>query len=211
MPPRPGVAFGDRQGVGQRSVTALEERGVEVADPLHGGLPRGLRIVFDAREHHQLQPLAGAVEGDHRIVEPEPGVGQTALVAAARGDGLDQPNRVVAEIAHGTATERRQIVHRRDSTEIGHPTKDIDGRPVTGRTVDQHSTVSDLDDAEGIDPGEGVAGDPLAALDALEEEGVAAAAGEPGVDGEWRHRVGGQFAHHRHDIVIARQGEKLLL
>ncbi len=177
---------------------------------LLGLRPRLLRIFADARGHHQQQALAGTVEGYDAVVEPEPCFRKPALIATARGDCLDQTHRVVAEVAHRPAGKGRQAFDGCHRTEICCPPQFLDRRTVSQRPVHEYRPVTHLDDSERIGTNERVSSCPFAALDAFEQEGIAAIGRKAGVDRERGHRIRGELLHHRHDVIVLAELQELL-
>ena len=179
-------------------------------EALLGCRPRLLRVIAHASGHHQQQALAGAIKRYDTVVEPEPGLRKPTLIATARRYGLNQSHRVIAEVSHRAAGKGRQAFDGCHRSKIRGPPQFLDRRSVPRRSVDENRPPPNLDNAERIGADKGVASGPLATLDALEQEGIAAVGREARVDRERGHRIRGEFLNHRHHVMIAGEFQKLL-
>ena len=93
---------------------------------------------------------------------------------------------------------------------VGYAAKDFEGITLGRHTVDDGDASSNLDDSPRVGPDEGVAGDSLAALDALQKEGIASVFRQLLEHGERRHDVRRQPARHRHDVEASGQFHELV-
>ena len=61
---------------------------------------------------NEEEPVLGVVEGHERIVKMKLRIGQFRLARMPVGNILDIADRIVAEVAHGAAGQRRQAGNR---------------------------------------------------------------------------------------------------
>ena len=136
------------------------------------------------------------VEDDDVVEEDEPRVGDAEVVGMRVGDPLRPAGHAVAEEADRAAEERRELLLAVDAqrAELG---VEKAGR-VGGLLVEAEAAAR-------LEADEGVAAEVLAALDALEEEGLGVVGRERSERRQRRERVAGQLAHDRHDVVLLSQ------
>src|SRR5262249_25426116 len=111
-----------------------------------------------------------------------------------------QPDRVVAEIAHGAAGEARQA---------GHDGGGAPYAPAQGRE-EVVVAAAYLESVHRVAPQERVAGQPLAAHEALEQEGPLAAPLERQRRRHRRQQLARHLADHRHQPALGREPLVLL-
>ena len=124
----------------------------------------------------EKEPVLGVVEGHQRIVEMQLGIGQLCLPLMRVGDFLDIPNRIVAQVAHGAAGQRRQAGHGHGHIGLDRLLQDLEEvtREVFFLTIPslQGGRLADRREGqEGISTQEGIAPDSLPSLNALKEKG----------------------------------------
>ena len=169
------------------------------------GLPGGAAPRLDVRD--QDHPLQDVVERDQRAVERERGdrMGRGRM---AVGDPLEQPDRVVGEVAHGPAGEPRQPpdLHRGPAEALPQRREEVPlhaPRPL-------HPLLPDLAPAgfqgqDGIAAEERVARDALSPHHALQQERPRRAGGEGQERGYRREEVAGHLAVDGHEPALLGQ------
>ncbi len=146
------------------------------------------------------EPLAHVVEGHERAVEGEGGhhpPGRAVVV----GKPLEEPGRVPGEVADGSAGEARQAGDLRGVGGEPRPQRREKAVLLLTRArgvVHDDPAVPHLEPRDGVAAEERVPGEPLAAEDALEQEGPLGARGERQEGRHRRPQVARQLAKDRH-------------
>ena len=186
-PPRGGHRR-RRSGTAQVGLGGIEH----VLRPLEGGAASRLGV------GHEHDPLPRVVERHQRAVERERSQRQAGGRVAV-GDPLEQPHRVVAQVAHGSAGQSRKT----GNLGRGGPHARAEGaeQVVAG--------TSRLHGLRRVAADEGVARDAIAAHHALEQERSRRAGGEREEGGDGRAEVAGNLAVHGHEAPAS--GEPLVI
>ena len=103
----------------------------QLIQPALGVLPDGLPLLLrlpgaDVGVGYEKEPVLGVVKGDQHIVEMQPGIGELRLPRMPVGNVLDVADRVVAQVAHRPAGQRRQAGHRRGHAGIDRVLQDLE-------------------------------------------------------------------------------------
>ena len=173
------------------------------------GLVRGATSRLGVGDQHEL--LADVVERDQRAVEGERRARQRAL-GVPRRQPLEQPHRVVAEIADRAAREARQFRQLRrgpaDALAELRQQVAVENARALAPELAQHRP-SQLERRQRIAAEERVARQPLAADDALEQERSLGACAERQEGGDGRQQVGGDLTVDGNQAAAG--GEPLVL
>ncbi len=157
------------------------------------------------------------IEGEHRVEEHEERILGVGILDAARHRNarLEPANRLVGERSDRAARESRESRHER-RTVLPHQFAQRLDRPLfgdrgeAGFLEDRPAVAGGPQDQERILPEERVAGDPLAAFDALEEERVIGVLRDPQERRDRGQQVGRHLANHRHEGAAASECDELV-
>ena len=155
---------------------AVDLRRRLVVGPFEAALP----LVAPGRGH-DLDRVADVVEDDERVGDHEDGVVHPAFrMGALRQPLLEVADHVIAEETHGPAAEARKPAHGDGPVPGEKLLQDRQGIAPVGElhevavAADLHLLGLHADDGQGVGAQEGVTAPLLAALDALQQEGVGA-------------------------------------
>jgi hypothetical protein len=156
------------------------------------------------------------VERQYRVEEHEAGfvfvclsAGEPAVLPGLGERRLEGRRGVVADEADRAAGEPREARHERGA-ELGHQPAERRHERVRrlrrdARAIDRGLALTRAQHQERVFAEEGIARDLLAALDALEQEGVVRVLGDFQKRGDRRQQVGDDFLDDGHERAPARQ------
>ena len=153
------------------------------------------------------EPLPDVVEGHQRAVERERGE-ERVLDGMAIRDPLEEPDRVVGEVADRAPGEPRQPGHlggRRAEARAQRRQQVLRLAARPFGVLDDDTVAAHLDGRHRIAAEERITGEALAAHDALEKEGALGARGEGEERGHRRLQVSRDLAEHRHEAAFHRE------
>ena len=183
------------RGIGHESFEPVEPR---------EGLFRGARAAFGSREigaRQQQEAMAGVVERDDRVEEEEEGVGHPAFAGVSVRNLLEQPRRVVGQIADRARAERRKVGVGHETLADGESGERLEragaGRLGSAVAFDHDVSIADDQAHRRRDAQERVTRDRLASFDALEQEAFGAGALEPPEKVDRVSIVAGKLARDR--------------
>ena len=180
-------------------------------DFLDGGVIFRLKAARAIGVHVADYPdaLQNVVEGDDAKIERHHGVVLADVVAQALGQPLDQPHHVVGEVADSSAHQRRQAGDAHQAISRQAIAQELDGVPLFPKQAalafENTGIVGVAEGFAGVCAHKGIARDFLTAFDALQQEGVAGAAGQLQVGGNRREQVRRERIAHRNEIALAGQ------
>ena len=173
----------------------------------------GRSVPSGRRVRHQQQPLSPVVEHDGAVDEQESDRGAGRVAGCRSGVSIQQLCRLVSQIAHQPAGERRQVrkpgtaQRRGEFLELieGGRAAALRGDPDLARLLLDAQTVPiHQHQGRGVTGHERVPPPAFGALDALQQDSRPLA-GDRGEDPDGRGGVGQQLGPHRDEWPVGRQ------